>query len=98
MGLSGESFTARLRARGFKAVLRQNLEYFDDSANSTGALTTRLSTDAAAVKGATGARVGTIVQNVVGLGVGLIIAFAASWKLSLLTLFFIPLCALAGAL
>jgi len=97
LGLSGESFTTRLRTRGFKSVLRQNLEYFDDPKNSTGALTTRLSTDAAAVKGATGVRIGAMVQNLVGMGVGLTIAFVASWKLTLLTLAFIPMVALAGS-
>ena len=58
----------RLRARGFKAMLRQEMGYFDDHKNSTGALCTRLATDASAVKGATGVRAGTIVQALLGMG------------------------------
>ena len=46
--------------------------------------------------GATGIRIGHIMQNLVGMGVGLGIAFLASWQLSLLTLAFIPIVALAG--
>ncbi|RXM28403.1 Multidrug resistance protein 1 [Acipenser ruthenus] len=50
-GKSGEILTMRLRFRAFKAMLRQDLGWFDDPKNSTGALTTRLATDAAQVQG-----------------------------------------------
>ena len=43
-----------------------------------------------------GVRIGSIIQNVVGLGVGIGIAFYASWRLSLLTLACIPFVAAAG--
>lgn len=49
--LSGEKLTKRLRGLAFKAMLRQEIAWFDDSKNSTGVLTTRLATDASAVKG-----------------------------------------------
>ena len=43
-----------------------------------------------------GVRIGSIIQNVVGMGVGIAIAFSASWRLSLLTLACIPFVAAAG--
>ena len=43
-----------MRDLAFKALLRRNPGYFDIPENSIGALTTRLSDDAAAMKGATG--------------------------------------------
>lgn len=49
--ISGENLTARLRSRSFKAMLRQEIGWFDDDKNSTGALTTRLAGDAALVQG-----------------------------------------------
>lgn len=49
--LSGEALTERVRKEAFKTYLRQDVHYFDDPANSTGALTTRLSVEAAAIKG-----------------------------------------------
>lgn len=49
--ISGENLTARLRSRSFKAMLRQEIGWFDDDKNSTGALTTRLAGDAAQVQG-----------------------------------------------
>lgn len=49
-------------------MLRQEMGYFDDHRNSTGALTTRLATDASRVQGATGVRAGLIIQNICALG------------------------------
>ena len=49
--ISGEALTQRLRAKIFRLLLRQEVAYFDKSENSTGALCTRLSTEASAVQG-----------------------------------------------
>ncbi|CAF1218843.1 unnamed protein product [Rotaria sp. Silwood1] len=49
--ISGEALTQRLRAKIFRSLLRQEVAYFDKSENSTGALCTRLSTEASAVQG-----------------------------------------------
>jgi len=74
------------------------MEYFDDHMNSTGALTTRLATDASKVQGVTGVRFGSIIQSFFALGVALGIAFAYGWKLTLITLAFVPFMILAGIL
>ena len=50
-GKSGEALTERLRSMMFRALLRQEVAYFDDEKNSTGALCTRLSTEASIVQG-----------------------------------------------
>lgn len=47
---SGEELTLRMRKLTFSAMLRQEMSYFDYQANSVGALVTRLSSDAAALK------------------------------------------------
>nr|XP_039263789.1 ATP-dependent translocase ABCB1-like isoform X2 [Styela clava] len=93
---SGEELTSRLRSRGFRAMLRQDIAYFDDHRNSTGALTTRLATDASRVQGCTGVRAGTVIQNICALGVALGIAFAYGWQLTLITLCFVPFMIIAG--
>ena len=51
LSVAGERLTKRLRYRSFKAMLRQEMAWFDRKANSTGALLTRLASDTAAVKG-----------------------------------------------
>ena len=43
--MSGENLTLRLRDQAFKAMLRQEIGWFDEVTNSTGALTNVLSDD-----------------------------------------------------
>ncbi|XP_040058489.2 bile salt export pump [Gasterosteus aculeatus] len=93
---SGERLTRRLRKKGFQAMLRQEIGWFDDPINSPGALTTRLATDASMVQGATGTQIGMIVNSLTSIGASFIIAFYFSWKLTFVILCFLPLIGLCG--
>lgn len=97
-GKSGEILTMRIRSLSFKAMLRQEISYFDDHKNNTGALTTRLATEASDVKGASGARMGKLLENVANMGTAIIISFIFGWQLTLVIIAFIPIIAIAGAL
>jgi ATP-binding cassette subfamily B (MDR/TAP) protein 1 len=97
-GLSGENLTKRLRSKGFKAMLSQDIAWFDDPSNNVGALCTRLSVEAAAVQGATGSRIGYVLMSLGNLGVGILIAFINGWALTLVILGFIPFLIAAGML
>ncbi|KAF4526587.1 hypothetical protein B566_EDAN006401 [Ephemera danica] len=87
---AGTKMTTRLREQSFAAILRQEVAWFDDQYNSTGALCARLAGDAASVQGATGTRVGTIIQTIATLSLGLGLALFYSWKLGLVTASFVP--------
>ncbi|XP_053289020.1 ATP-binding cassette, sub-family B (MDR/TAP), member 4 [Pleuronectes platessa] len=96
-GKSGEILTLKLRLGAFKAMMRQDLGWFDNPKNSVGALTTRLATDAAQVQGATGVRMATLAQNFANMGTSVIISFIYGWELTLLILAVVPAMVLAGA-
>ncbi|XP_075128118.1 ATP-dependent translocase ABCB1-like [Leptodactylus fuscus] len=95
-GKAGEILTKRLRLLTFKAILRQEIGWFDDSKNSTGALTTRLATDASQVQGATGARLALLCQNFANIGTAIVISFIYGWQLTLVLLVMIPVLVLSS--
>ena len=54
--------------------------------------------EAAAVQGAMGVRIGTVLMNVANLGVGIVIAFVYSWAVTLVILAFVPFLVIGGFL
>ncbi|CAI8032913.1 ATP-dependent translocase ABCB1 [Geodia barretti] len=94
--VSGENLTARLRSLSFRAMLRQEIGWHDDEKNSTGALTTRLANDASQVQGATGTRLGTLIETAFGLSFSLIIALVYSWILTFVILGAVPILVISG--
>ncbi|CAD5111259.1 DgyrCDS587 [Dimorphilus gyrociliatus] len=98
LAVSSEKLTLRLRKKTFRSIIKQDISYFDDPKNSTGAITTRLSADASSVQGAAGVRLGTFVQSFGVLGIGVILAMYYSWKLTLAIIAFVPLLILGGAM
>ncbi|KAM6374900.1 LOW QUALITY PROTEIN: ATP-binding cassette sub-family B member 5 [Alca torda] len=89
-GKSGEILTMRLRSLSFRALLQQEIGWYDDQKNAIGVLLTRLATDASQVKGATGSRLGLMTMTVFTLLTAIIIAFVYGWQLTLLILACIP--------
>lgn len=93
---TGEKMTRRVREEAFRALLRQEIGFFDLEENATGALTSKLAEDARLVQGLTGQAMGATIQGISGMATGLIIAFLACWQLSLVILGMIPVIGMAG--
>ena len=77
-------------------MLRQEIAWFDEERNSTGALITRLTYDASKVHGATGTHLAVLLETIMTLLLSVIVAFVYSWALSLLILGALPVVMLAG--
>ena len=68
---SGTELTTRLREQTFRAILRQDIAFFDESSNNTGTLVSRLSNDASRVQGCSGERLGLAVRTISTVGIEL---------------------------
>ncbi|KAJ9592690.1 hypothetical protein L9F63_015634, partial [Diploptera punctata] len=88
--LAGVRLTERLRIAAFNAMLRQEVSWYDEEKNGVGILCARLSGDAASVQGATGTRVGIILQSSSTLIIGIILSLFYSWRVTLVSATMIP--------
>lgn len=94
-GIAGEKLTERVRGNLFKAMISQEIGFFDKEANGVGALSSKLSTDAANIQGATGQRVGVILQSIATFCLAIGLSMYYEWKLGLVTASFTPLILIA---
>ncbi|CAA7269322.1 unnamed protein product [Cyclocybe aegerita] len=86
----------RLRSLSFKAILRQDIEFFDKDKNSTGSLTSQLGDNPQKVNGLAGITLGAIVQSVATLIGGSILGLIFVWKVGLVGIACTPLLVSAG--
>lgn len=71
-------------------MLKQEMGWYDDVKNAVGSLCARLSGDCSSVQGATGARIGSILQAFSTIVIGIIVSIYFSLKLTLVTSIAIP--------
>ncbi|CAK7350307.1 unnamed protein product, partial [Dovyalis caffra] len=95
-GIAGGKLIERIRSRTFERVVHQDISWFDDPTNSSGAIGARLSTDASTIRRLVGDSLSLIVQNISTVLSALIIAFAANWMLSLIIVAISPLLFVQG--
>ncbi|KAJ7193136.1 P-loop containing nucleoside triphosphate hydrolase protein [Mycena pura] len=88
--------STRLRQLSFKAILRQDIEFFDKDENSTCGLTATLSDNPQKVNGLAGITLGAIVQSCSLLVTGAIIGLAIVWQLGLVGIACTPFLVSAG--
>ncbi|KAL2475095.1 ABC transporter B family member 9 [Abeliophyllum distichum] len=97
-GIAGGKLIQRIRSLSFKKVVHQEISWFDNPCNSSGAIGARLSTDASTVRSLVGDALALIVQNIATVIAGLTIAFTANWLLAITILLVLPLVGLEGFL
>lgn len=89
-----ERLTHRVRDQAFRYILRQDIAFFDK--NSSGALTSLLSTETTHLAGLSGVTLMTILLLVTTLVAACAIGLAVGWKLSLVCISTIPILLACG--
>lgn len=88
---SGWELVSTLRSRCLHAVLRHDIEWFDEEENSTGGVTSNLSDQPQKVQGLMGVTLGSIIQSIATLVGGCIIGLCYGPLLALIGIACIPL-------
>lgn len=91
-----EKLTRRARSQAFRSILRQDISFFDKEENSTGILTSFLSTETKHLSGISGVTLGTILMVSTTLIAALIIALIIGWKLALVCISAVPVLLACG--
>ncbi|XP_072993178.1 LOW QUALITY PROTEIN: ABC transporter B family member 9-like [Typha latifolia] len=95
-GMAGGKLVERIRSLSFQRVVHQEIDWFDEPANSSGQIGVRLSIDALNVRRLVGDTLALMVQSASTVVTGLVIAMVANWKLALIITVVIPLVGLQG--
>ncbi|XP_078438546.1 ABC transporter B family member 2-like isoform X2 [Wolffia australiana] len=90
-GIMGERLTLRVRERMFRAMLRNEIGWFDEMDNGSAMLSSRLETDATLLKTIIVDRSTILLQNVGMIVCSLIIAFILNWRITIVLLATYPL-------
>lgn len=96
--LCSEKLVRRIRNRAFRAMLRQDISFFDREENSTGALTSFLSTETTHMSGISGVTLGTLLIVSTTLIAAISVSCAIGWKLALVCTAAIPVLLACGFL
>ncbi|CAF1554930.1 unnamed protein product, partial [Adineta steineri] len=83
-GIAGAKLVTRLRSKSFACFLRQEVAYFDRPENSSGAICTQLSSNAAAIEDMAGTRLGIICQALSMSTFGFLLGFFYNWQLTMI--------------
>ncbi|XP_077222482.1 putative multidrug resistance protein [Tasmannia lanceolata] len=79
----GEYLTKRIRERMLSKILTFEVGWFDEDDNSSGAICSRLATDANVVRGLVGDRIALLVQTFSAIVVACTVGLVTAWRLAI---------------
>lgn len=82
--MTGSKLIERIRIKTFACLLQQETAYFDQPENSSGAISLRLSSEAAAFEQMFGTRISVICETTALIFFGFIFGMLFSWQLTLI--------------
>ncbi|KAG9454516.1 hypothetical protein H6P81_007420 [Aristolochia fimbriata] len=90
-GIMGERLTLRVRETMFRAILRNEIGFFDEPGNTSSMLSSRLAADATLLRTIVVDRTTILLQNFALAITSFIIAFILNWRITLVVLATYPL-------
>ncbi|CAK9263783.1 unnamed protein product [Sphagnum jensenii] len=87
----GEYLTKRIRVQMLANILRNEVGWYDRDENASGAISSRLASDANMIRSLVGDRISLLVQVVGAMSVSFIVALIVLWKLALVMISVQPL-------
>ncbi|KAF5748546.1 putative ABC transporter B family member 8 [Tripterygium wilfordii] len=87
----GECLTKRIRLQMLRKILTFEAAWFDEEQNSSGALCSRLSSEASMVKSLVADRVSLLVQTTSAVTIAMIMGLVVAWKLAIVMIAVQPL-------
>ncbi|KXN91894.1 Leptomycin B resistance protein pmd1 [Leucoagaricus sp. SymC.cos] len=90
------TLVTRLRKLSFRAVMRQDVEFFDNEKNSVSVLTAKINGDPGKINGLAGTTLATIIQGIATILAGVIAGLAVVWKIGLVGTACIPILLMTG--
>ncbi|KAL3312167.1 hypothetical protein Ciccas_009248 [Cichlidogyrus casuarinus] len=96
MGYVGEAVVKSLRSQLFRALLKQEMAWFDRQENQPGKLVSRLATEVSQISDVTGVGFGQFLAGGSTLVAILIVSFYHHWLLALTNLAFVPVMMFVG--
>ncbi|KAK8047979.1 ABC multidrug transporter [Apiospora saccharicola] len=91
-----ERLARAVRASSFRAIVAQDIEFFDETTNSTGSLLSLLTTSTDALTGLSGPILGGVLSCLCTILGSIVLAAAVGWKLALVCTATIPLVMACG--
>ncbi|KAM0942675.1 putative ABC-type xenobiotic transporter [Dioscorea sansibarensis] len=91
IGAMGEYITKRLREKILSKILTFEVGWFDRTENSTGAICSRLTNDANAVRSLVGDRMALLIQTFSTIAIACAMGLVISWRLALVMIAMQPL-------
>ncbi|XP_010425617.1 PREDICTED: ABC transporter B family member 22 [Camelina sativa] len=85
-GYMGEYLTKRIRENILSKLLTFEVSWFDEDENSSGAICSRLATDANVVRSVVGERVSLLVQTTSAVSIACTLGLVIAWKLAIVNI------------
>ena len=95
-GVIGENVAYNIRKKLYRKILEKHQGFFDHQANAPSILTSTLSSDAQLINGMSTEGLGSILESICAIMVGIILGFVFSWRMAIVCICISPFMALTG--